>query len=372
MREEQVVAFFSNDCESDKLILSFQGHKANKNLCKSLAIDFKTVLENIPGVGEIHVSRENRNSKAGSQGFVWTVTFISFWGDAPSLIIDLAQNNNGKDASDRGDNQSTFVSEFLKGQANEFTIEPKKVSGAVIRNISISSEERGKDIFLTELWRSDSTLDGSHYWNSDGGVATYNSVRFEEQQKSMCEGESSLTSIDSVVEGRAGETGIIHVQAKDAYGNSRKIGRDAFILKLTSITNKHIQYRGYVQDNSDGSYTLSYSIPTAGVYDVLISLNNESIKYCIGTFSPFLNDRAYDGTTVYSSLTLCKYSIQEKLHIVHHDLHSLSSTVVDDEHAGLSKAITGLPNGFIIQARGKFGNMLFGRVLGRDRNLGLT
>merc|ERR1712238_192952 len=101
-------------------------------------------------------------------GFVWTVTFISFWGDAPSLIIDLAQIHNGKDASDRGDNQSTFVSEFLKGQANEFTIEPKKVSGVVIRNISISSEERGKDIFLTELWRSDSTLDGSHYWNSDG------------------------------------------------------------------------------------------------------------------------------------------------------------------------------------------------------------
>ena len=151
VREEQVIAFFSNDCESDKLILSFQGHKANKNLCKSSAIEFKTVLENIPGVGEIHVSRENRNSKTGSQGFVWTVTFISFWGDAPSFIIDLAQIHNGKDASDRGDNQSTFVSEFLKGQANEFTIEPKKVSGAVIRDISISSEERGKDIFLTEL-----------------------------------------------------------------------------------------------------------------------------------------------------------------------------------------------------------------------------
>ena len=54
---------------------------------------------------------------------------------------------------------------------------------------------------------------------------------------SMCEGESSLTSIDSVVEGRAGETGIIHVQAKDAYSNNRKIGGDAFILKLTSVTN---------------------------------------------------------------------------------------------------------------------------------------
>jgi len=109
-----------------------------------------------------------------------------------------------------------------------------------------------------------------------------------------------------------------------------------------------------VEDNSDESYTLSYSIPTAGVYDVLISLNKESIKYCIGAFPPFLIDRAYDGTTVYSSPTFCKYSIQEKLHIVQNDLRTLSSTVVDDEHAGLSKDITGLTNGFNIQARDKF------------------
>ena len=102
----------------------------------------------------------------------------------------------------------------------------------------------------------------------------------------------------------------------------------------------------------------------------MISLNKESIKYCIGAFPPFLIDRAYDGTTVYSSPTFCKYSIQEKLHIVHHDLHTLSSTVVDDEHAGLSKAITGLTNGFIIQARDKFGNIRSGSKTKNVKNLG--
>ena len=68
----------------------------------------------------------------------------------------------------------------------------------------MSSEERGKDMYLTEFWRSDrSTLYESHYWNSDGGAATYNSVRFEEQQLNVPSDIKSFylsmdTCIDSV------------------------------------------------------------------------------------------------------------------------------------------------------------------------------
>ena len=41
----------------------------------------------------------------------------------------------------------------------------------------------GEDAFFSELWTSSpSVTNGSHTWDSDGGVATYNQVRYDIQK----------------------------------------------------------------------------------------------------------------------------------------------------------------------------------------------
>ena len=185
IQEEQIVVFASDDCDSDRLVLSF-GTQAREtdNLCGSTAQAFEAAIEALPGVGDVHVSREDLVTLAGSSGHAWSVTFLSSMGDMSSFIVDLDQVNNGKDASDRSGPGSgaTYVTEFLRGQANEFIIEPKKVSGAIVRDVTASDGMAGRDEFFTELWSSDpSVIDGSHDWYSDGGVAVYNPVRYEEQ-----------------------------------------------------------------------------------------------------------------------------------------------------------------------------------------------
>lgn len=35
---------------------------------------------------------------------------------------------------------------------------------------------------MTELWAPDAPLDGTHVWDSDGGIATYNPVVYETQR----------------------------------------------------------------------------------------------------------------------------------------------------------------------------------------------
>lgn len=87
-------------------------------------------------------------------------------------------------------------------------------------------------------------------------------------------------------------------------------------------------------------------------------------------FLLFLNDQAYNSTTVYSSTSFCIHLIQEKLHIVHHGFHTLSSTVVEDEYAGISKTIIGLINSLIIQARDKLWNVKSRSKTKNENNLG--
>lgn len=71
--------------------------------------------------------------------------------------------------------------EFLKDQANEFTIETKKGSGSVVKDITTHAGMESGDVFFTELWTSDpSTVDGSHTLHSDGGVSRYNLLLYEE------------------------------------------------------------------------------------------------------------------------------------------------------------------------------------------------
>jgi hypothetical protein len=61
------------------------------------------------------------------------------------------------------------VSEFIRGSVNEFTIEPKKLSGEVLKDIVTAAGFAGQDLFLTEMF-----LNGA--WYRDQGVANYNPV----------------------------------------------------------------------------------------------------------------------------------------------------------------------------------------------------
>ena len=194
IREEQVVTFLSDDCTADKLILSFEfSEQETSNLCGSTEDEFESVLEQLDGVGVVHVLRNEASSPSGHQGYSWTIVFISRMGDVPLLVVDRSQVGDGKDASGKIGLEANYCVEFLKGQANEFTIEPKKASGAVVRDITTYPGMEGSDIFFTELWSSDvSIVDGSHTWYADGGVSSYNSLVYEEQVVAVPNGVGSF------------------------------------------------------------------------------------------------------------------------------------------------------------------------------------
>lgn len=180
IQEVQIVSFVSNDCNVDKLIISFQDASKTENLCDSTADELEIALEALPSMGGVHVTRTEVITAGGSTGYSWSVTFISLQGDVPLLSVDVTQVGGGKDMLDKSGSSASYVTEFLKGCENEFIIEPKKRSGAVVRGIG--REDIGEEIFFTELWSSENlVVDGSHEWYSDGGVATYNPVVFEEQ-----------------------------------------------------------------------------------------------------------------------------------------------------------------------------------------------
>jgi len=64
--------------------------------------------------------------------------------------------------------------EFIQGNTNEFTIEPKLASGAVLRDVTTAAGFAGLDLFLTESYVNNS-------WYADQGIATYNPVVYEVQ-----------------------------------------------------------------------------------------------------------------------------------------------------------------------------------------------
>lgn len=179
IQEEQIVTFLSDDCTTDKLMLSFESSGQTGNLCDGTADDLEAAIEGL-GVGNVHVSREEATSPPGHSGYSWYVTFISRMGDVPFLTVDRSQVGNGRDASGELGLDGTYVAEFLKGKSNEFIIEPKKATGSVVRDMATYEGMEGGDVFFTELWTS-SVVDGSHTWYSDGGVSSYNSPRYIEQ-----------------------------------------------------------------------------------------------------------------------------------------------------------------------------------------------
>lgn len=140
IQEEQIITFLSDDCIADKLVLSFEFSGQTDNLCGSTDDEFKLAIESL-GVGDVHVSREESASPSGHSGYSWSVTFISRMGDVPMLTIDRFQVGSGRDALGELGLNGNYVVEFLKGQANEFTIEPKLGDGSVLRDISTYAKE---------------------------------------------------------------------------------------------------------------------------------------------------------------------------------------------------------------------------------------
>ena len=178
---------------------------------------------------------------------------------------------------------------------------------------------------------------------------------------SMCEAQSSTIGFDSLIEVVAGKTGTIILQAKDTFGNNRQVGGDIVSISFTNLNNGNIQYRGSVHDNSNGSYTLSYSIPIAGQYDVSMTLEGKQVQYCVGGYTQYPYEREFDGIHVYISPSFCHDKLGQPLTVIHGDLYSLASTAMEQGGStGLSHGIVGLESDFVIQARDQFGNLRIG------------
>jgi len=161
--EQQTIECASAVCQfSFSLVLPTESFGPSAQFDDSTtAADMKTELENIMKIGSVQVTRTERAS-----AFTWTVTFMELVGDIPLLSSD----------------DGITISEFVQGEANHFTIEPKKASGNVVKDLSSADSFVGQDTFFTELWTSSpDVLDGTHAWELDGGIATYNPVIYEIQ-----------------------------------------------------------------------------------------------------------------------------------------------------------------------------------------------
>ena len=134
-----------------------------------------------------------------------------------------------------------------------------------------------------------------------------------------------------------------------------------FVATFTLISNPVIQYIGNVNDHGDGTYTVHYTIPVAGDYDVSITLESsvgvaENLQQCKGASSPYIFDRVYNGVTYYRHPSFCSLD-NAVLTVVHNDLHAPSSTYDDGESKTLAYATTGIENSFTISARDEFENL---------------
>ena len=122
-----------------------------------------------------------------------SITFRGNRGDIPLFQLNITNVT--------GTTVHSNVVEYVKGDSNEFIIEPKKASGAVVKDVQAAQGFQGGDIFMTEFWDSaPSVIDGTHSWVEDHGIATYNPVRYEIQRIfTAATGMNNLSSADSFV-----------------------------------------------------------------------------------------------------------------------------------------------------------------------------
>ncbi|KAH8074000.1 hypothetical protein JL721_2556 [Aureococcus anophagefferens] len=125
---------------------------------QSSTTKWMSVLQNDDlAIGAVHVTRSNSSWMGTSTG-TYTITFLDRVGDVP--LLELSADDSG------------------------FTIEPKKASGAPLRDLTAARKREGEDVFYTELWEYDE--DGEYVHYADGGVATcasaYNPATYEIQK----------------------------------------------------------------------------------------------------------------------------------------------------------------------------------------------
>ena len=131
----------------------------------------ESALNSILGASSVHVTRHEA-SDTSSTGHLYYVTFVG-----------LAGNQNLLLGSTTGAGTSISIDTFVQGEVNEFTIEPTKASGHPLKDVTALDGFEGLDVFFTEIWSSDSSVSipTPEQWIADGGVATYNNVRYETQ-----------------------------------------------------------------------------------------------------------------------------------------------------------------------------------------------
>ena len=178
----------------------------------------------------------------------------------------------------------------------------------------------------------------------------------------MSEAESPYNqTMDYLVEAVAGQMSYFYIQAKDAFGNDRGTGGDSFRALFTMVSNDAVQFKGNINDNGDGTYTVYYSLPVAGEYDVAVTLQDEpfvdeSVLTCIGAYFPFIFNRFYNGITPYMAPSFCSL-VHPILTVVHSSFYAPACTYNDGPQQTLSFARTGVPNTFVIESRDVFGNL---------------
>ena len=156
VKEIQVLS--TSECtEISPLTLDF-GLLSVTVLGSASAADIQTALQDVLLTGAVHVTRSDDFHVRE-----WFVTFSAV-GDV-ALLAATSTDGNCK----------VSVLEVTPGRANEFTIEPRLMSGAALDDSAIASDQRGGDVFLTETYH----VNGS--WHKDHGVASYQPVVFDVQ-----------------------------------------------------------------------------------------------------------------------------------------------------------------------------------------------
>ena len=176
------------------------------------------------------------------------------------------------------------------------------------------------------------TVDGQHIFCGMGEENKCSpfalSVRPGETVTTVSEATSRALSADGIVSATAGVSGIIDVQAKDAYGNHQNQGGDDFIALFVSADDENVMYRGVVEDGGDGTYTVTYAIPISGDYHVHVGIG----------------DGSGEGQRVQQNV--------DTLRVGHAKLNGGGSVVTD-----ISDAVVGVESGITIESRDAYGNL---------------
>ena len=183
-------------------------------------------------------------------------------------------------------------------------------------------------------------------------------------EKSEAESPSH-EKMDYLREAVAGEFGYFYIQAKDSYGNNQVVGGDTFTATFSLSTNKSIVFSGKVEDGGGGTYTVRYTLPLVGTYNVNVTSMNSSgfarpVSVCTAAIAPFVFDRIYDGVRPYNSPSFCSSVSLHQIKVVHGQFSALSSTYSAYGNSSLSQVVANSVGSFVISSRDVFGNLRVG------------